>query len=158
MTEELLTIGAVAARSGLATSSLRYYEREGLISAERTSSGQRRYHREVLRRLAFIRSAQHVGLTLSEIRRALDSLPQSRNPTKADWARIARQWKPRLDEEISALERLRDQLTDCIGCGCLSLQSCALYNPGDQAGERGPGARYLLGDDPLVEHSRSTRR
>lgn len=145
-----MTIGALAARAGVATSSLRYYEREGLITSDRASSGHRRYRREVLRRLAFIRSAQHVGLTLAEIKEALESLPKSRNPTKADWTRIARRWRPRLDSEIAALERIRDQLTACIGCGCLSLQSCALYNPADQAKQRGPGARYLLGDRPDV--------
>lgn len=146
-----MTIGAVAERAGLATSSLRYYEREGLIRADRAPSGQRRYHREILRRLAFIRSAQHVGLSLEEIRDALDSLPSSRNPTKADWAKLARGWRPRLDAEIASLERLRDKLTDCIGCGCLSLQSCALYNSGDRAAARGSGARYLLGDRPEVD-------
>lgn len=149
-TEDWMTIGMVATRAGLATSSLRYYEREGLLVAERVRSGQRRYRREVLRRIAFIRSAQRVGLSLAEIREALDSLPQSRNPTKEDWARIARRWRPRLDEEIAALERVRDQLSDCIGCGCLSLSACALYNPGDQAGQGGAGPRYLLGDRPDV--------
>jgi MerR family redox-sensitive transcriptional activator SoxR len=143
-----LTIGAVAERAGVATSALRYYEREGLIASTRTPAGQRRYQRDVLRRIAFIRAAQHVGLSLDEIRVALDSLPRSRNPTKADWARLGRQWKPRLDEEIASLTRLRDQLTSCIGCGCLSLRSCALYNPSDEARRRGPGARYLLGDRP----------
>ncbi len=141
----------VAERAGVATSSLRYYEREGLIAAERTSTGQRRYDREVLRRIAFIRSAQTLGLSLAEIRQALDSLPKGRNPTKADWARLGRAWRPRLDHEIARLERLRDQLSSCIGCGCLSLKSCALYNPDDVAAARGSGARYLLGDRPEVD-------
>ncbi len=148
MAEELLSIGAVAERAGVTTSSLRYYEREGLIGADRTTSGQRRYQREVLRRIAFIRSAQNVGLSLDEIRTALDSLPKGRNPTKADWAQLARQWRPRIDAEIANLTRLRDQLSDCIGCGCLSLKSCALYNPADGANRFGSGARYLMGDPP----------
>jgi MerR family redox-sensitive transcriptional activator SoxR len=143
-----LTIGAVAERAGVATSTLRYYEHEGLISSSRTPAGQRRYRREVLRRIAFIRSAQRIGLSLDEIRSAVDSLPRARCRTKADWARLGRQWKPRLDAEIASLVRLRDQLTSCIGCGCLSLKSCALYNPDDEARDRGPGARYLLGDPP----------
>lgn len=148
MTEELLSIGAVAERAGVTTSSLRYYEREGLITAERASGGQRRFQREVLRRIAFIRSAQNVGLSLDEIRTALGSLPEGRNPTKADWARLARQWGPRIDAEIANLTRLRNQLADCIGCGCLSLKSCALYNPADRANRFGSGPRYLMGDPP----------
>jgi MerR family redox-sensitive transcriptional activator SoxR len=146
--DDLLTIGEVAERTGLATSALRYYEAEGLVASTRTSGGQRRYHRDVLRRIAFIRSAQTVGLELDEIRAALDSLPAQRTPTKADWARLSARWRPLLDERIAELERLRDQLTDCIGCGCLSLRACALYNPDDRAARFGPGARYLLGDEP----------
>jgi MerR family transcriptional regulator, redox-sensitive transcriptional activator SoxR len=146
--DDLLTIGAVAERTGLAPSALRYYEREGLIRATRTSGSQRRYERDVLRRLAFIRVAQTVGLGLPEIREALASLPAERTPTKADWDRIARAWRPRLDERIAALTRLRDQLGECIGCGCLSLRGCALYNPADRASRLGPGPRYLLGDRP----------
>jgi len=143
MTSELLTVGEVSHRSGTAASALRYYEREGLIEATRTSGGQRRYERSVLRRLAFIRAAQNVGLTLDEIRAALETLPSGRNPTKADWARLSRTWRSRLDEQIEALEKLRDGLTSCIGCGCLSLRRCALSNPGDALAEAGPGARFL---------------
>ncbi len=145
---ELLAIGAVAERTGLAHSALRFYEREGLISSVRTAGSQRRYDRDVLRRLAFIKVAQTVGVGLPEIRAALAGLPRERTPTKADWDRIARAWRPRLDEQIDALVRLRDQLTDCIGCGCLSLRACALYNPDDRAARLGAGPRYLLGDLP----------
>lgn len=143
---DLLTIGETADRAGVATSALRYYEREGLISSTRTAAGQRRFDREVLRRIAFVRSAQRVGLSLEEIRDALDSLPKGRAPTKADWARLAKGWKPRIEAEIESLVQLRDTLTDCIGCGCLSLKACALYNTADQAKRHGPGARYLLGN------------
>lgn len=140
---DLLTVSEVAQRSGLASSALRFYEREGLIEAHRTAGGQRRYERQVLRRLAFIRAARHVGLSLDEIRDALATLPQSRTPTKADWARISRSWRARLDAEIAALTRLRDGLESCIGCGCLSLRSCAISNPGDAVARFGPGARLL---------------
>lgn len=146
--EDLLTIGAVADRTGIAPSALRFYEREGLIRSTRTSGSQRRYERDVLRRLAFIRVAQTVGLGLPEIRDSLADLPSERTPTKADWDRIARAWRPQLDERIAALTRLRDQLGECIGCGCLSLRGCALYNPSDRASRLGPGPRYLLGDRP----------
>jgi MerR family redox-sensitive transcriptional activator SoxR len=147
--DELLTIGEVAVRTGLSTSALRFYEREGLLlQAERTSGGQRRYPREVLRRVAFVRVAQSVGLDLEQITGMLASLPQGRTPTKQDWARLSRGWRPMLDERIAALERLRDQLSDCIGCGCLSLRACALYNPSDRAARLGSGPRYLLGDRP----------
>jgi MerR family redox-sensitive transcriptional activator SoxR len=135
----------------MATSALRFYEREGLIRAERTSGNQRRFPRDELRRVAFIRAAQQVGLTLEEIREALGSLPEARTPTRADWERLSRLWRRRLDERIAELERLRDKLTSCIGCGCLSLRRCHLYNPGDQAALAGPGARYLLGDSPRKE-------
>jgi MerR family transcriptional regulator, redox-sensitive transcriptional activator SoxR len=140
---DLLTVGEIAARSGFAQSALRYYEREGLISAQRTSGGQRRYQRNVLRRLAFISAARHVGLTLDEIRDALDRLPASRNPTRADWTRISRAWRGRLDAEIDALTALRDGLDSCIGCGCLSLRRCRMSNPSDVASVAGPGAIYL---------------
>jgi len=143
---EWLTIGEVATRTGVATSALRYYEREGLMAADRTAGGQRRYHREVLRRVAFVRIAQRVGLSLDEIRTALESLPQERTPTRADWERLSREWRPRLDEQIAMLQRLRDELSSCIGCGCLSLRACGLYNAGDVAARLGPGPRYLLGD------------
>jgi MerR family redox-sensitive transcriptional activator SoxR len=143
-----LTIGDVAARTGVATSALRFYEREGLIAADRSDGGQRRFRREVLRRVAFVRVAQRVGLTLDEIRDALSSLPREHAPTKADWARLSRSWRPRLEEQIAVLERLRDDLTSCIGCGCLSLKACALYNPSDKAARLGSGPRYLLGNTP----------
>jgi MerR family transcriptional regulator, redox-sensitive transcriptional activator SoxR len=127
---DLLSISEVARRAGLATSALRYYERQGLISAVRTSGGQRRYQRNMLRRLAFIRAAQSVGLSLQEIRTALDTLPAQRTPTTADWARLSRSWRTRLDEQIAGLTALRDGLTSCIGCGCLSLRRRPLPAPG----------------------------
>ncbi len=145
--DDLLSIGEVAARSGLAPSAIRFYEAEGLIGAERTDSGRRAFRRHVLRRLAFISSAQRVGLTLKEIADALATLPPDRAPTKAQWARLSRSWRGRLDERIAELERLRDDLSTCIGCGCLSLQTCRLFNPDDEAAANGPGPRYLLGDD-----------
>jgi MerR family redox-sensitive transcriptional activator SoxR len=154
MTADLLSIGEVAERTGVAVSALRFYDAEGFIASVRTAGGQRRFSREVLRRIAFIRVAQTIGLTLDEVREALATLPQGRTPTKADWARLSRAWRPRLDAQIALLARLRDQLTSCIGCGCLSLQACALYNPDDLAASLGEGARYLLGDKPedLLRH------
>jgi MerR family redox-sensitive transcriptional activator SoxR len=159
MTDDWLTIGQVGARAGVATSALRFYEGEGLIRARRSSGGQRRFHRDVLRRVAFVRIAQRVGLTIQEIRDALATLPAGRTPTRDDWARLSRAWKPRLDEQIETLERLRDRLTSCIGCGCLSFKACALYNPSDAAGKLGAGPRYLLGDAPgdLAERRRRPR-
>ncbi|MGH2687696.1 MAG: redox-sensitive transcriptional activator SoxR [Actinomycetota bacterium] len=148
MAEEWLPIGAVAERTGVAASALRFYEDQGLIRSVRTDGGQRRYHREVLRRVAFVRTAQRVGLSLGEIAGALASLPDDRTPTKADWERLSRSWRTRLDDQIALLDRLRDRLTSCIGCGCLSLRTCALLNPGDVAAARGSGPRYLLGDRP----------
>ena len=138
-----LSIGELSARSGVAPSALRYYEEVGLISAERTSGNQRRYLRPTLRRVAFIRSAQRVGLTLDEIAEALDTLPRDHAPTKADWARLSRSWRPRIDAQIERLERLRDKLDGCIGCGCLSLKTCALNNPHDEVAGRGQGAVFL---------------
>jgi MerR family redox-sensitive transcriptional activator SoxR len=143
MSEATLSVGEVAERSGFAPSAIRYYEREGLIAAERSEGGQRRFEREVLRRLAFIAAARHVGLTLDEIRSSLERLPRSRTPTAADWARISRSWQDRLNEEIDALTALRDGLDSCIGCGCLSLKRCAISNPRDVAANAGPGAVYL---------------
>jgi MerR family redox-sensitive transcriptional activator SoxR len=140
---ELMAIGEVAARSGVAVSALRYYEAEGLVSCERTSGGARRFPRSVLRRLAFIRAAQNVGLSLPEIREALATLPEGRTPTARDWARLSQSWRARLDEQIAALTQLRDGLAACIGCGCLSLARCALSNAGDVAAAYGPGARWL---------------
>jgi MerR family redox-sensitive transcriptional activator SoxR len=144
--EQLLTIGEVARRTGLATSALRFYERQGLITAARTSSGQRRYRRDVLRRVAFVRVAQRVGLSLEEIGEALASLPSDRAPNREEWERLSRRWRDRLDERIELLHGLRDGLTSCIGCGCLSLQRCWLYNPDDRAAALGTGPRYLLGN------------
>lgn len=139
-----LTIGQVAARSGVAHTALRFYEARGLIHAERSnSSNHRRYHRSVLRRIAFIRAAQRVGLSLEEIRTALSTLPKHHAPTKADWARLSRNWRDELDARIDALQRLRDRLTSCVGCGCLSLRACGLYNPDDRAARFGPGSRVL---------------
>lgn len=146
-----LTVSEVADRSGFAASALRYYERQGLIHAERTDGNQRRYERSVLRRLAFIAAARHVGLTLDEIRDALALLPDERTPTKADWTRISRSWRHRLDAEIAALEKLRDGLTGCIGCGCLSLQRCRIANPQDTVADDGPGAVFL--PEPLHPHA-----
>ena len=143
MPAQLLTIGEVSARSGVATSALRYYEEQGLIFAERTAGNQRRYRRMTLRRVAFIRSAQRVGLTLDEIAEALATLPAGRTPTKADWSRLSRGWRPRLEAQIERLERLRDKLDGCIGCGCLSLRTCALQNHDDEVSVRGPGPRFL---------------
>jgi MerR family transcriptional regulator, redox-sensitive transcriptional activator SoxR len=142
-TTDHLTVGEVAQRSGYAASALRFYEREGLIKATRTTGNQRRYERGVLRRLAFIRAARNVGLTLEEVRAALDSLPAARTPTRADWARLSHGWRGRLDRQINALQALRDGLDSCIGCGCLSLKRCAMSNPDDVAAAAGAGAQYL---------------
>ena len=147
----LLTIGEVSHRSGAAASALRFYEQQGLIHATRSDGGQRRYHPEVLRRVAFIRVAQRVGLTLAEVTAALDQLPAGKAPTRKDWERLSRHWRPRLDEQIATLTALRDQLSHCIGCGCLSLSACALSNPHDVAASSGAGPRYLLGDRPPVD-------
>lgn len=144
--DELLAIGEVSERTGVSVSALRYYETEGLISSQRSPGGQRRFAREVLRRIAFVRIAQQLGLSLDEIRDALASLPDGRTPTTADWARLSRRWRAVLDERIRMLELVRDDLASCIGCGCLSLQSCRLYNPDDRAHVLGQGPRYLLGD------------
>jgi MerR family redox-sensitive transcriptional activator SoxR len=138
-----LTVSDVAARSGFAPSALRFYEREGLIQATRTAGNQRRYERGVLRRLAFIRAARNDGLSREEVAAALAALPDSRTPTKADWTRLSGAWRMRLDAQIAGLEKLRDGLDSCIGCGCLSLQRCAMSNPNDVARGDGPGARYL---------------
>ncbi len=145
---DLLSIGEVAARSGVPPSALRFYESLGLIRSERTFGGHRLYPRHQLRRVAFIRIAQRLGLTLDEVAQALATLPPHRVPTRAQWASLSRSWRHRLDDRIARLESLRDDLTGCIGCGCLSLKRCTLYNPDDVASTRGPSARYLLGDDP----------
>jgi MerR family transcriptional regulator, redox-sensitive transcriptional activator SoxR len=141
-----LTIAELSARSGAAPSALRYYEDQGLISAERTSGNQRRYPRYMLRRIAFIRAGRQLGLSLREIKAALDTLPGGRAPTKAQWSRAARSWQARIDERVAELQRLSTTLGGCIGCGCLSLRTCALYNPQDSAAGLGAGARWLLGD------------
>jgi MerR family redox-sensitive transcriptional activator SoxR len=146
VSDETLSIGEVAGRSGISSSALRFYETQGLVHATRSDGGQRRYERDVLRRVAFIRVAQRVGLSLDEVRSALGTLPDERTPTAKDWARLSRAWRPRLDEQIAVLTSLRDQLSSCIGCGCLSLRACALYNPDDGAAALGTGPRYLLGD------------
>ncbi|MFI9272369.1 redox-sensitive transcriptional activator SoxR [Kitasatospora sp. NPDC052896] len=143
-----LTIGELAARSGLATSALRYYEELGLIHAERTAGGQRRYQRQMLRRVAFVRAAQRVGLSLEEVRDTLGRLPADRSPNAAEWSAVATTWQARIDRQIAELFTLREHLTGCIGCGCLSQGSCALYNPRDVLGADGPGARKLLPPAP----------
>jgi MerR family redox-sensitive transcriptional activator SoxR len=148
MSDELLSIGDVARRAGIAHSALRFYEAHGLLEAERTDGHQRRYERGVLRRIAFIRTAQQVGLKLDEIRNALATLPDHPAPAKEDWERLASTWSARLDEQIGLLVNLRDRLGSCIGCGCLSLEACAFYNPDDAARRFGPGPRYFLGDKP----------
>jgi MerR family transcriptional regulator, redox-sensitive transcriptional activator SoxR len=142
-TTDVLPIAEVSQRSGFPSSALRFYEKLGLISSTRTGGGQRRYERNVLRRLAFIRAARNVGLTLDEIAAALATLPAGRTPTRADWAQLSRSWRQRLDEQIEALQALRDGLESCIGCGCLSLKRCAISNPQDFTRSRGPGAAYL---------------
>ena len=140
-----LTIGQVSERSGVAASALRFYEARGLIESVRTTGNQRRYAQPTLRRIAFVRAAQQVGLSLDEIGEALATLPAGRTPTKQDWERLSRSWQSRLDDQITRIELLRDQLSGCIGCGCLSLRSCRLTNPGDRLAERGPGAVVLEG-------------
>jgi MerR family redox-sensitive transcriptional activator SoxR len=145
---DLLTISEVARRSGVAASALRFYEERGLIASERAGSGHRRYPRPVLRRIAFIVFAQRIGLTLDEIGAELAKLPAGRAPSRRDWARLARAWTARIDQRIAELECLKLGLTECIGCGCLSLDRCRLANPGDRASRLGPGPRYWVGDRP----------
>ncbi len=151
-----LTIGETAARSGVRTSALRYYESLGLIASERTAGDQRRYARETLRRIAVIRAAQLLGLTLREIRLALNELPRGRTPDRHDWQRLSQTWRGSLDQRIADLQALRDRLSGCIGCGCLSLESCALFNPADRAARAGAGARYLVSDAPNPESERGS--
>lgn len=138
-----MAIGELARRAGVAASTLRFYEAEGLLAGSRTAGGHRQYPRHALRRVAFIRAAQNVGLSLPQIKAALATLPEARTPTKADWAKLSASWAPLLDARIAALQQLRERLTGCIGCGCLSLKACALYNPRDEASATGPGARLL---------------
>jgi MerR family redox-sensitive transcriptional activator SoxR len=147
---ELLTIGEVAKRSGVAASALRFYEDRGLIVSERAGSGHRRYDRSVLRRIAFIVFAQRIGLSLEEIGAELGKLPPGRVPTRHDWSRLSRGWSARIEQRIGELERLKAGLTECIGCGCLSLDRCKLANPDDRAAGLGPGPRYWIGDRPLT--------
>jgi MerR family redox-sensitive transcriptional activator SoxR len=142
----VLTISEVSKRSGVASSALRFYEERGLIRSERAGSGHRRYERPVLRRIAFIVFAQKIGLTLDEIGRELAKLPPDRAPTRAEWERLSSTWSERVDARIAELERLKVGLTECIGCGCLSLDRCKLANPGDRASKLGPGPRFWLGD------------
>jgi MerR family redox-sensitive transcriptional activator SoxR len=142
-----LSIGDLSARSGVAPSALRFYEDVGLIDSERTSGNQRRYPRHMLRRIAFIRAAQRVGLSLEEIGEALTSLPAGRTPTKADWERVSRTWTARLDRQIADLQRLKTKLTGCIGCGCLSMRTCVLSNPDDEQSAGGPGPAWLATDE-----------
>lgn len=139
-----LTVGQLAARSGAAVSALHFYESKGLISSRRTSGNQRRYARDTLRRVAFIRAAQRVGIPLATIREALTQLPEERTPTREDWAHLSETWRTELEERIKQLNRLRDHLTDCIGCGCLSLDTCVLSNPDDAFGERLTGSRLMV--------------
>jgi MerR family transcriptional regulator, redox-sensitive transcriptional activator SoxR len=143
--ETMLTINEVSRRSGVAASALRFYEERGLIASERAGSGHRRYPRAVLRRVAFIIFAQRIGLTLDDIGKELAKLPADRVPTRRDWARLSGEWTQRIGQRIAELERLKAGLTECIGCGCLSIDRCKLANPADRAGRRGPGPRYWLG-------------
>ena len=145
MDDPLIPIAELARRAGVSASALRFYEEQGLLASTRSAGGRRQYPRSELRRVAFIRAAQAVGLSLQQIAQALGSLPGGRAPTQADWARLSRQWRPLLDAQIDALTKLRDQLDACIGCGCLSLKKCRLYNPDDGAAAFGAGPRYLLG-------------
>jgi len=154
-----ITIGELAERSGVATSTLRYYDRLGLIPAERSTGNQRRYPRSALRRVAFVRVAQRVGVSLDEIAAALATLPGDRTPTKADWQRLSRSWQDALDERIDMLVRLRERLSGCIGCGCLSMRACALYNPGDSLATHGAGPRRVLEpDETSTPRRRAARR
>jgi MerR family redox-sensitive transcriptional activator SoxR len=146
--DKLLSIGEVTRRSGVAASALRFYEERGLIESERAGSGHRHYQRAVLRRIAFVVFAQRIGLTLDEIAGELAKLPENRVPTRSDWAKLSSSWTARIEERIAELKRLRAGLTECIGCGCLSLDRCKLSNPDDRAGRRGPGPRYWVGDPP----------
>jgi MerR family redox-sensitive transcriptional activator SoxR len=144
----LLTIGHVSRRSGVAASALRFYEERGLIRSERAGSGHRRYRQPVLRRIAFIVFAQRIGLTLDEIGAELAKLPSEGAPSGRDWSRLSKNWTSRIDQRIAELERLKLGVTECIGCGCLSLERCKLANPGDRAARRGPGPRYWVADRP----------
>lgn len=147
--DDLLTIGELAGRAGVATSTLRFYEDRGLLSSTRSAGNQRRYRRADLRRVSVIRAAQQVGVPLAAIGEALAALPERRTPTTNDWASLSTAWRAQLDRRIDELAQLRDQLDECIGCGCVSLKSCGIFNPADQIAERGSGARYLAGDEKV---------
>jgi MerR family redox-sensitive transcriptional activator SoxR len=149
-----IPVGELARRSGVAASALRFYETQGLLQSHRNESDRRQYARGDLRRVAFIRAAQQVGLSLDAIKEAIASLPDNRTPTSKDWSTLSRNWRPVLEQRIAELTRLRDQLDSCIGCGCLSLSKCALYNPGDVAAQKGAGPRYWLGDRPAVSQKK----
>ena len=152
---DLLPIGELARRTGIAISAIRYYEEQGLISPERNAGGHRRYPRSDIRRLSYILIAREFGFRLKDIRAQLDDLPEARTPNKKDWSRISRDFRKELDDRIARLERLRLLLDGCIGCGCLSLKTCALYNPNDRAGENGAGPRYIIGDQPVTSEERA---
>lgn len=141
-----LSIGDLAERTGLAVSAIRFYEDKGLVRSTRNSGGHRRFERADIRRLSFVLICQQLGFTLREIREQIENLPEGRTPTKRDWSTLARRFRHTLDERIGALTRLRDRLDGCIGCGCLSLQNCSIYNPQDEASEQGPGPRFVLPD------------
>ena len=149
MSDKILSIGQVSERTGVSISALRFYEEQGLVMPSRNNGGQRRFHRSDLRRVSFVLIAQQLGFTLDEIKAQLAQLPDERTPTQRDWARLSRGYRKILDERIAVMERMRDRLDGCIGCGCLSLQRCALYNPDDRAGRFGPGPRYIVADDIL---------
>ncbi len=151
---EYLTIGATAQRAGVAASTLRFYESRGLVQSQRGRGNQRRFHRSMLRRISLIKIAQSLGLSLGEIGDALEALPDQRTPTKKDWEKLSRKWRDQLDDRIQSLQVMREKLTGCIGCGCLSLKRCGLYNQEDCAGSLGSGPRYLLGDAPLASGSK----
>ncbi|OUS07611.1 redox-sensitive transcriptional activator SoxR [Rhodobacterales bacterium 52_120_T64] len=148
MLAKTISIGQLAERTGLAVSAIRYYETQGLVSPERNSGGQRRFLRSDIRRLSFVQIAQKFGFSIGQIRQQFETLPNGRTPTKADWTKISHSFREELDDRIETLTNLRDKLDGCIGCGCLSLKSCQLYNQNDRAGEKGSGPRYLMGDAP----------
>ncbi|WP_022952503.1 redox-sensitive transcriptional activator SoxR [Leucothrix mucor] len=154
---EFIAIGKLAERTGVAVSALRFYEEKGLVKALRSSSGHRQFKRSDIRRISFVLAAQKLGFTLPEIREQLDSLPDARTPTKADWEKLSRKFKAEIEQRIAGLEQLRDTLDSCIGCGCLSLQKCRLYNPDDQAAELGAGPRYLKGNTPPSQTTYQSR-
>lgn len=150
--DDWLSIGQIAERTGLAISAIRYYETQGLVAPDRNSGGQRRYRRTDIRRLSFVMIAQQLGLSISDIHAQLSALPSARTPTQKDWRLMSTDFRRRIEDQIAALELMRDRLDGCIGCGCLSLTNCALYNPEDRASAKGAGPRYLLGDDPNAPH------